>query len=237
MKKNYLLFVCCLLIHYLGAQTIEKSSNANNVLLANYIPFPDSNAVWNFRQQLHCLQGGGNYWTNYTYTYNGDTLINGNYYHQLVVPYYYAYITGGTCLGGPAVSQPGQYIGAIRQDTLQRKVYFVEKLAQTETLLYDFNLQVGDTVKGYLASTNIPDQVIAIDSIQINSLWHRRWLINMMYNIYIIEGIGSTYGLVRPSAGSLSDSFYYYLDCFKLNGTTLYPTVGIPCNIILNACA
>ncbi|MBK6397641.1 MAG: hypothetical protein IPF75_05100 [Bacteroidetes bacterium] len=53
-------------------------------------------------------------------------------------------------------------------------------------MLYDFNLEVGDTVHGYLGSwlfSNNLDTVTAIDSILVGNSYRKRWSICPNYDI------------------------------------------------------
>ena len=73
----------------------------------------------------------------------------------------------------------------------------------TEFLLYDFGLQLGDSLKGYCANMNIGLNPIvsSIDSILIDNSWRRK--INFKNQsdneegcLYFIEGIGSSLGFM-----------------------------------------
>ncbi|MFI5204640.1 MAG: T9SS type A sorting domain-containing protein [Flavobacteriales bacterium] len=193
-----------------------------------YHPFPDSNATWNYYLDPNCMLMG-TVWEYYSVTYSGDTSINSQTYHKLTTPYIDAYFSG---LCSPVTFFVG-YRGAIRQDTLVKKVFFVAPGDTTEELLYDFTLQVGDTVQGYLTSPPYPnDTVISIDSVLIGSSYRKRWFINSCYPIYLIEGIGSTYGLIEYSPNCLPDAWTYSLTCFQQNGQTLYPNTSTTCELI-----
>lgn len=193
-----------------------------------YHPFPDNNAVWNFHFQANCFSmGDGNDY--YSINFSGDTLINSQTYHKLTTPFVETYSTGscsGTLTG---------YKGAIRQDITAKKVFIVPPTETTEELLYDFNMQVGDTVKGYIATIYPPaDTVISIDSVLVGSTYRKRWNINNCYNIYIIEGVGSTYGLLEISPDCMFDHADYSLTCFQQNGRPLYPDTITNCEPILS---
>lgn len=187
-----------------------------------YHPMPDSNAVWNFHCSQTCLGITDEY---YSITVPSDTVVKGNSYHKL----YVAYVMASPTL---CVINNAGYKGAYRDDTLMKKVFYVPSSDTTEYLLYDFNLQVGDSVRGYLQSCCGPlDKVISIDSILIGGIYHKRWYVNNNYGIYFIEGIGSTYGLIKPSLGS-ADGPFYYLDCFQRNGHWQYPDSTASCDQI-----
>jgi hypothetical protein len=194
-----------------------------------YHPFPDSGAVWNFNCSAVWGCGPPQYlflYENYSIIINGDTTINSQQYHKLNIPF-----VQSNCPNGPI--RDSGYAGCIRQDTALRKIYFVCPNSIVDSLLYDFNMQVGDTVPGLIGSwASLPDTVISIDSILVGSDYRKRWYINHWYNIYLIEGIGSTFGLKEFSPGSTTDFPNYSLSCFTQNGITLYPSTSTICNII-----
>jgi hypothetical protein len=103
-------------------------------------------------------------------------------------------------------------------------------------LLYDFNWQVGDSIKGYLAAminTNfICDTVISIDSVIVGGSYRKRWYLNSQYNVYLIEGIGSTYGLISPVPAGMVDLDNIVLDCFLQDNIPLYPSGVIGCPVL-----
>jgi hypothetical protein len=195
-----------------------------------YHPFPDSNASWNYSfNQYMCAFGDA--WEEYSYLLNGDTTINGQTYHKLSTPFV-SFFTQGSCT---QEHFPG-YKGAIRQDIPNRKVYYVHPSSSSEALLYDFNLAIGDTIHGYLASNaGMLDTVISMDSVLVGNDFRKRWLINDWYEIYYIEGIGSTYGLLENSPGYVTDAPGYYFDCFKQDQQTLYPDTNTNCQLITSA--
>jgi len=188
-----------------------------------YHLFSDSNAVWNFHSSVYCIMGNGDAY--YSITISGDTLINSKTYHKLSTPYVQS-IVSGTCY---SASSGG---GAIRQDTTNRKVFFIQPSDSVEQLLYDFNMQVGDTVKGFIESwAFIKDTVQSVDSVLVGSSYRKRWNLPC-YNIHFIEGIGSTYGLIARSPGCITDQADYSITCFKQNGISLYPDTVTSCDII-----
>ncbi len=216
MKKPVLILLLLLSAHPSHSQT------------SVYHPFPDSNANWS----IYTFQWAGCFpvsdlYEDYSYVLSGDTMINSLTYHKLVIPFVQANCSNTAHYSG--------YQGGIRQDTSTRKVYFVYPNDTMEKLLYDFNLQVGDTIEGILKSSNPPhDTVISIDSILIGSEYRKRWFINPFYDIYIIEGIGCTYGLIEQSPGLGITDLASYSICFSQNGQTLYPNTTTSCEVILN---
>jgi len=194
-----------------------------------YHPFPDSNAVWNIHFTANCFSNG-NGDESYSISISGDTLINSLTYQKLITQFKISFSTG-TCFG-PAIG----YKGAIREDTANRKIFFVPPSQNTEQLLYDFTMQVGDTVGGYIESQVIvsPDVVQSIDSVLVGSTYRKRWNTNSYYDVHFIEGIGSTYGLIAqsPGSGPIADLPEYTITCFQQNGQTLYPDTLTNCDLI-----
>ncbi len=194
-----------------------------------YHPLPDSNAVWNMYLYQMCFIPWGITEQHYSITMVGDTLINGLNYHKLATPHVQT-ITSGEC---PGVSKGLK--GAYRQDVTLRKVFYIPTGDSVEQLLYDFNLQVGDTVRGYTERMAIfPDIVESIDSVLVGSNYHKRWYINPCFGIYLIEGIGSTYGIFEASPGCISDGPEFNLTCFQQDGMTQYPDTTTDCQLLVD---
>jgi hypothetical protein len=191
-----------------------------------YHPFPDSSANWNFDHIFYCQWGNAH--IDYSLSITVDTLINGQTYHKLFMPrceYNPAY----DCYPSDTISG---YKGAIRQDTASKKVFIVPPFTISEQLLYDFNMLVGDTVKGYLAGY-FPNTVESIDSVLVGNNYRKRWFVDHGNYIHIIEGIGSEYGLIRELPGNVLNNFNsLYLNCFVQNNKTLFPDTLSNCEII-----
>lgn len=215
MKKCLLLFIAIL------AFTMSQAQNNN------YHPLPDSNAVWNFQFQILAIPGVVN--GDYSITFSGDTMINGKSYRKLKTPYV-------QCNAPPSFSTDYWlgYRGAIRQDSAKRKVYFVPPSSVSEQLLYDFNMQVGDTIRGYLEPTTSGSYTVqAIDSVMVDNSYRKRWQIKSdYYSVYLMEGIGSTHGLVEQLPPDVSDYPTYILNCFHDNSEVLYPDTISDCPLI-----
>lgn len=222
MKKHILTWVLSLSLSIGFSQTNK------------YFPFPTSNAAWCDSVGLHQGYVYGSC-GKYSYTFNGnDTLVNGKTYHQLIKTGM-TYSVGGagaghTCLSNyPPYSYQNGYIGALRQDTVARKIYYLPPNAAADSLLYDFSLHVGDTVRTYIlqACLSTPITVTAIDSILIGTSYRKRWIVNQgtcLVNGQLIEGIGSNFGLLE---GLISYGGGGYpignLYCFSQNYQALYP--------------
>lgn len=193
---------------------------------SDYYPFPDSNAQWNMHLSLMGYPGPAQEEL-YSIIISGDTLINGLSYKKLVIPFIQS---SGKSIN--SLITPG-FKGAIRQDTVNRTVFIIPPTTVTEQLLYDFTMKVGDTVRGYIeTNTNPKDVVVSIDSVLIGSNYHKRWNINPNYFISIIEGVGSTYGLIEYSPGGVVDWADISITCFQHNSIILYPDTATRCELI-----
>lgn len=149
----------------------------------------------------------------YQYILDGDTLINSLIYHKFTysgrernpADETWTYWNSG-------------YHGCYRNDPANKQVYFIPKDSLQEILLYDFNLSVNDT----LPETYIyhPEEftiitVDQVDSILINDHYLKRYhLDNAGFGgEYLIEGIGSTLGLLTYITPFFEQ--HYDLLCFK----------------------
>ncbi len=212
--KNLLLFITVIL---------TLSSMAQK---SDYYPLPDSNAQWNMHFSLMGYPGPAHE-EFYSIIISGDTIINSLSYQKLMIPFVQSSGKSTTSLITPG------YKGAIRQDTLNRTVFIVPPAKVTEQLLYDFSMQVGDTVRGYIeTNTNPKDVVESIDSVLVGNNYHKRWNINSNYYISFIEGVGSTYGLIEYSPGGVVDWADISTTCFRHNGIILYPDTATNCELI-----
>ncbi len=181
-----------------------------------YAPLIDTAALWNVHH----------YFT-YTYTYKfmGDTLIDTLEYKKL----YYNY--------APDFSYDTAiyYAGCMRENLHEGKVYYKPPTGR-EFLLYDFGLEVGDTIiyedslieylpgnKSFYANTSfIAD---SIDSMKIHDEYRKVVYINgnnkYRSSQFWIEGIGSSKGIIEilyeeiPHDGS-------FLLCYHNNGRLYY---------------
>lgn len=197
-----------------------------------YHPFPDSSAIWNIDSHAPCGLFFDSWEHLYSIRITGDTIIKSINYRKLTVPIQ-VIVSNGGCAATGSWTNPGYYAGGVRQDIPNKKVFFIRPTDTTEQLLYDFNMAVGDTVKGYTETFASPsDTVQSIDSVLVGGLYRKRWKLNSCYNFYFIEGIGSTFGLMGLSPGCITDGGDYSLTCFHQNGQTLYPSTAANCELI-----
>jgi hypothetical protein len=178
-----------LLFLFIALISLEAYSQTNS-----YHPFPDSNAHWHgviLSGQVPPFPGVIG---NFDYVLNGnDTIIN---------TWTYKKITGYTGLWNM------QLIG-IRQDITNKKVFGIDGNTLQEVLLYDFDLNVGDTIRFRpLVQCDSISIVTSIDSVWVGSSYRKRYNLNL--NVSLIEGIGSTSGLVESNCFEGANLLCYY---------------------------
>lgn len=196
MKKFILLF--CL-------YAFTNVSNAQS-----YTSFPENVALWDIYdrptepdiRQKRLLR----------YTMKGDTLINGKSYNKI----YCSTLVYTFPPEKLTVTNLGYCFG-IRQDIATKRVYRTYDVNNStiDTLLYDFDLKIGDTVtRTFITRPSNPDQVvISIDSVTFYGKKYKRFhLKGTMPDAALIEGIGSVNGLIEYNEGSFESA--YLLDNF-----------------------
>ena len=185
---------CILLIGLIISFTpLCKVFCQNNV----YHPFPDSNAVW--CEYLHLDMAGNPQNWNYSMFIDGDTSIENKIYHNI-------YRTGGYVTLFPYAFHAFTHVlyGHIRQDSINRQVFTFS--FNKDTLLYDYNLKLHDTLNPFMAFNWGINVVTSIDSVLINNSFRKRyWISNEVSSgqwdsayVALIEGVGSTFGLFAP---------------------------------------
>lgn len=204
-----------------------------------YFPLPSSNVMW--REQEAGYQGGA--CLDYQYLITGDTVISGKTYHKLQESgASYHQDPQGICMFNPYYlnSYYNHYRGAFRNDSVNKKVYFLDADSINEILLYDFSLNLYDTLPysyGNIPQIVLPVCVASIDSILIGDKYHKRFGVGNCPTFpfgesfaYLIEGIGFTYGLLAYFIPNFEYS--HLLLCFQQNGMTVYPDTNYSCSIV-----
>ena len=171
-----------------------------------YHPFPSIYGDWGVFETVFPPAGsmfGITHYLQYVYYTAGDTIINTLNYKKV------NYINEGAYTG---VATPlnqiftgGTYNFAYRNDSINKKVYIVPNDSLHELLWYNFNLNIGDTLKGTYstvykyASISPFDamKVDSIDSIAVCGNYHKRYVCNCLdtysySQVYLIEGMGFT---------------------------------------------
>jgi len=210
MKKSILILVVLVM-------TFKFSNGQTNV----YHPFPESDAIW-VGTNWYMVDGSLTIVDDdYNLYIGGDTTIGTYTYHKL-------YQNGFVSSIGPpdGYYYYGLYRSSFRQDVAKRKVYLFEN--GSDTVAYDFNLNIGDTLPItclYVGFTNI---VQSIDSVLVSSQYHKRyWLDN---NSALIEGIGTTFGAFAPIAPAFESGNDLW--CIRINNQIAWTSLeGHECRL------
>ena len=193
-----------------------KSDAQTNV----YHPMADSNASW-------CESytwGSCGAVDDYVMWIQGDTIYNSLTYHKL-------YASGKIYCQGPPSYYYNQYRGAFREDTAQKKVYFLPESQVAEILLYDFDVAVGDTS----LAPNAP--ILRIDSVLVNGNYRKKFIIDTTttisnQGISYIEGIGCTMGFYQYR--NFAVEYIPVLHSYFENSLEIFlPDSLSPCNVLL----
>lgn len=188
MKKLIIISIILLNIFFTKAQ--------------KYTPFNLKDGIWlEIEYKKYGLYGQP---TNYYYTYysEGNVLVNNIIYYK----FYYELLPIPSL--GPAQSPVNIYWGLIRNDTLNKQIKVIKSEDTIETILYDFNLNIGDKLYNFNKDSII---VTFIDSVEICNKYYKRFNtsnnnyfcgFNLKYTdsskIALIEGIGFNCGLTEP---------------------------------------
>jgi hypothetical protein len=160
----------------------------------------------------HCLPDYTTYTTSF-YKFEEDTIIDGKLYQKVFI-------------SEDEFQEDWFFYGSfIREEN--KKVYLREYFGE-EGLIYDFNLQLGDTVvvNNPRAVSEVTLVLTEIDSVETNDGYRERWKLTndeFMIPEYWIEGIGSMGGVLNSSTevfGGLCGT--YILLCEEESGSTIY---------------
>ncbi len=168
----------------------------------------------------------------YNYYINGDTIINTLTYKKIFKKGsgYYSWMApppSSGCTGSY------NYIDSTPSFFLRssgKKMFIRVPNDTNEYLLYDFNLQVGDTLPITYNNPQNTVYVSGIDSVYTPYGYLKRFSLSGNNSAqYLIEAIGSSAGLIEPIGVILECG--YSLGCYSLNDTAYYPSQGPGCNL------
>lgn len=163
------------------------------------------------------------------YFVSGDTVINDLEYVKVGRLGHGQYIwmdnpPNNGCEGSYDFEQDPEFF--LRSENKMIYIRFSE--TEQEELLYDFNLEVGDTLPATYNNDWATITVSAVDSILMEGEYYKRFALEGGSGEYLIEGIGGTSGLISPMAVGLECG--YALSCFSLNNNNYYPSVDADCD-------
>lgn len=205
-----------------------------------YKPFPTLIGTW-----VTQIFGptGPNYPYNAYYSWNryevnGDTTI-GNYTYKKV--------TVASSIGNPVPGQTilygsSSYSFAYRNDILNKRVYIYTNITgqYKDTLWYDFNLSIGDTLKSSL-STNFSNSnprtiVTSIDSVFICGEYYKKFNFAgcSWPNLDLIEGVGFTDHFIQTTPMCPFEPVYLYSTGFTCSSASVNEETLVQINIFPN---
>ena len=191
-----------------------------------------------YSQSYHKLIRTNTYWDNYftdvmcysnidrIFFTGSDTIISGISYKMSRQFPFAAVYQGPLCPPFVIDTISFSTYSFIREDTIVRKVYiYTSEYSQPDQLLYDFSLQVGDTLHSEYNGNPV---VTAIDTVTLNDgEFRKRFSFGGFPNAYenYIESLGGSNGLFEPIYFN-PDGIGGYL-CISENDTSLW---GTSCN-------
>ncbi len=182
-----------------------------------YHPLIEEGKSWD---DITCQMCGvcPNYAERYFYT-GQDTLINGLLYSNIGKFNFIGFSGMETCPPYSVDTVPYTDVRFIYEDTTERKVYLWWN--NQPELLYDFSLQVGDTLFSAWAAFGGSIVVEQIDTVTLfNGEVRKRWTFDSWVELsYYIEGIGMGTGLFGDF---VQFEWWSELACVQLNGEQLW---------------
>lgn len=167
----------------------------------------------------------------YNYYTQGDTTIDSINYVQI---YKRAQGTLTWNSTGPNFGCEGSFVNFETQPTcflrsLDKQMFIRMPGDTIEMLLYDFNLEVGDTLPVTYNCYFPSITVAAIDSIYTPNGFKKRFtLAGNTWSQYLLEGIGHSRGLIEPLVSPFDCT--YSLNCYGYNDSSYYPNTNLSCD-------
>ena len=169
-------------------------------------PLIVSDRTWSIVE--HDPHGGAT--TTTAYKFENDTIINGKSYYLVYECYLDSTLTIWSLFQNCFV----------REDSLGN---FYKLVNATEEQLYDFSLEVGDSIfTGYqIAGHDVYARVDTVDFIMINQEFRKRIVFDPYFQETWIEGIGSLTHILFPFSSGLS-TLSFELLCVSDSGNIIY---------------
>ena len=159
----------------------------------------------------------------------GDTILDGTLYKKLYKRFIHYNSTKPPFphQGTTTTSYEKRGPTFIRYDSSENKVYYREHADSLETLIYNFNLTIGDTIN-LRSEYFIGNHVKRIDTIPLFEGFHKLYILDTFdypYRNGIISGFGGLNGLTHnhPAFGAVSGGIPMTdLLCFEFNDSTYF---------------
>ena len=222
MKTKIILLAFLLLVIY-----------TNKILGQSYKKLLKDSNSWTCRFKV-------NFTSNFDYTYKFCTLRTASfdgYSYRPIVLY-----------DKHSDSKKIDTIGFLREDTINKKVYYVNNPVTTEILLYDFSLGLKDSIFLHFDKDTINNgqsefdtaeyphtdwyKVVKLDSVYMLGIWRKTWHLEPKNSLYAHhnyeyiwhEGIGCEKSILYNKAPNLPyrDNYNFYLQCAFQNSSLTY---------------
>ena len=175
-------------------------------LMARSQSFVNTQNTWNVKEGYYSSS------VTHIYHYDGDSLHNDVLYKKMYAWHDSTFTSKG-------------YVGMLRE--VESKVWYVPPYVDEEGLLYDFSLNVGDTIDvismfcweyyeyGLVCQT--------IDSIQLETgEYRKRWIFEGWSGDMWVEGVGSLFGPVHSRVYDCVADYYVELLCLYHDDILVY---------------
>ena len=216
MKKIILLFPIILLLGIFTTNAQEE----------NYHPLVQEGKMWSVLDAIYVFNpGDGPAWYTYTtqkFMFYGDTVINEKEYKKMYI----------SLKENPIFPHDWSLHSFMREDE-NKKVWQLKSSYWGdlwEELLYDFSLEIGDTVQSaancYVIVEDIADEIMHNGDVRkvfrfSKNCFYEDDDYSFIMEDYWVEGIGSNYGLLIPFGSELTGGFYELL-CFHENDGLIF---------------
>ncbi|MFH0759377.1 MAG: hypothetical protein V2B15_18970 [Bacteroidota bacterium] len=171
---------------YLIASALLSLMNPVGLAAQDYIPMNFEKGRW-----FVDIDEYGGYFERTQMYCNGDTVINSQVFSKLFQDRFIMEPSIGVYFSDTIIAE---YVGAIR-NAEDKQVVFRSASADTEVIIYDFNLSIGDTING-----EYEDFIINhIDSVEYCGIYHKRYIQLLdggLIDETLTEGIGFANGLL-----------------------------------------
>lgn len=203
-------FLICLGALFAG---ISHSSFAQE-----YHPLIEENKVWHHADFVASVC---DYQAVYAIMFmNADTILDGHNFQKIFYNEYASENEDYFCppfTAGDSFNVGMSYF--LREDIDSQQVYIWSALEDQACLLYDFSLNVGDTLHSEYAGMGTDLIVMDIELVELINGEERRKF-HLSNDEYYIEGVGGSQGLLQPMIMGLG--FWSYTLCLRENGESLF---------------
>lgn len=178
-----------------------------------YVPLLKEGNKW-YQTHIDYNFGGPSYITGFYYFINGEETKNGFVYKKLYSnTYCYSSLYPSPCF---PVASSDFFFKLIRENVDEKKVYYYDEQSNSDVLLYDFSLNVGDDIPNSFPyhAVNTSNGTYKIESIDNGKVFNRNIKSFSNYSLRIYEGIGSNTGLFSAPGSPIFEGGNW-LDCFE----------------------